>query len=104
VPSALAWVRILAGGDTAARLYYCTATGEYSERIVPLDQAGRDAVAAVVTVVDDALRHGFLPAIPTPRACAFCDYRRVCGPYEEIRTQRKPRERTEALRRLREMP
>jgi ATP-dependent helicase/nuclease subunit B len=101
---ALACERILDGRVTAGRLYYCTATGEYSERIVPLDQAGRDAVAAVVTVVDDALRHGFLPAIPTPRACAFCDYRRVCGPYEEIRTQRKPRERTEALRRLREMP
>jgi ATP-dependent helicase/nuclease subunit B len=101
---ALACERILSGRVTAGRLYYCTATGEYAERVVPLDTAGREAVGAVVAVVDDALRHGFLPAMPSPRACDFCDYRRVCGPYEEIRTQRKPPERVAALKRLREMP
>ena len=37
-------------------------------------------------------------------ACLFCDYRRVCGPYEETRTQRKPPQRFEALRELRGMP
>jgi ATP-dependent helicase/nuclease subunit B len=101
---ALACERILSGRVTAGRLYYCTATGEYSERVVPLDRVGREAIGTVVAIVDDALRRGFLPALPAARACDFCDYRRVCGPYEEIRTQRKPPERVEALRRLREMP
>lgn len=101
---ALVCERILSGEVTAGRLYYCTATGEYSERVVPLDTVGRAAVGAVVATVDDALRRGFLPAMPNPRACDYCDYRRVCGPYEEIRTQRKPPERAEALTRLRAMP
>ncbi len=101
---ALVCERVLGGPVTAGRLWYCTATGEYAERVVPLDRTGRDAVAAVVRVVDDALREGFLPAMPQARACTFCDYRRVCGPYEEVRTQRKPPERVEPLRRLRAMP
>lgn len=100
----LACERILGAPVAAGRLYYCTATGEYAERVVPLDRVGRESVATVVATLDGALRQGFLPAAPQPRACAFCDYRRVCGPYEEIRTQRKPPERLEALRRLREMP
>src|SRR4030095_16886841 len=101
---ALACERLLAGRVTAGRLYYCTATGEYAERVVPLDTAGREAVGAVVAVVDDALRQGFLPARPMSRACEYCDYRRVCGPYEEIRTKRKPPDRVAELARLREMP
>ncbi len=101
---ALACERILGARVVAGRLYYCTATGEYAERVVPLDGAGREAVAAVIGIVDDALRRGFLPAMPQPRACEYCNYRRVCGPYEEIRTQRKPPDRVQALRRLREMP
>ena len=101
---ALACERVLTGPVTAGRLYYCTATGEYAERVVPLDRAGREAVATVVRILDDALRQGFLPAMPQERACTFCDYRRVCGPYEEVRTQRKPPERVEPLRRLRAMP
>lgn len=101
---ALACERVLPGPVTEGRLWYCTATGEYTERIVPADRTGRDALAAVVRIIDDALSQGFLPAMPQERACTFCDYRRVCGPYEEVRTQRKPLERGEPLRRLRAMP
>src|SRR5262245_49366383 len=101
---ALACHRILGEPVVAGRLYYCTATGDYAERSVPLDAAGRKAIEAVVWTVDDALHQGFLPAMPESGGCEYCDYRRVCGPYEEIRTQRKAGNRVEALRKLREMP
>jgi RecB family exonuclease len=101
---ALAAERVLGKPVTAGRLYYCTATGEYAERVVPLDRQGRESVSKVVEVIDAALRQGLLPAMPQPGACLFCDYRRVCGPYEETRTQRKPQERVEALRDLRSLP
>jgi len=101
---ALAAERILGRPVVSGRLYYCTATGEYAERVVPLDRAGREALTRVVEVIDAALRDGLLPAMPQPGACLFCDYRRVCGPYEETRTQRKPPHRFEALRELRGMP
>jgi RecB family exonuclease len=101
---ALAAERVLGRRVTAGRLYYCTSAGEYVDRVVPLDRLGRDAVGTVIETVDAALRQGFLPAMPHPGACTFCDYRRVCGPYEETRTQRKPTERAQPLRALRDMP
>jgi len=53
--------------------------------------------------VDGALGAGFLPAAPDLRECEWCDYRRVCGPYEERRSAIKPRARLESLLRLRAM-
>jgi hypothetical protein len=55
-------------------------------------------------VVGEALAEPFLVAAPEPGACRFCNYRRVCGPYEAQRTERKqyPEERLDGLRRLRE--
>jgi hypothetical protein len=40
--------------------------------------------------LDEALSKPFLPAAPAKGACQFCDYRVVCGPYEELRTSHKP--------------
>jgi hypothetical protein len=71
---------------------------------VPLDARSRDAAATVVEIVGNALRDGFLPAAPAKRACEWCDYRPVCGPYEEARVERKPRERLAPLAHLRELP
>jgi hypothetical protein len=34
----------------------------------------------------------------------WCDYRPVCGPYEELRTRRKPKEALASLLTLRGMP
>ncbi|MCC6764525.1 MAG: PD-(D/E)XK nuclease family protein [Deltaproteobacteria bacterium] len=101
---ALACERLLPEPVEAGRLYYCTAAGGYAQRVVPLDAAGRAAAAAVVDTIDQALRDGFLPAAPVARACAYCDYRPVCGPYEEIRQRRKPAERLRDLARLRSLP
>ena len=47
-------------------------------------------MAQVVATVGRALDGGFLPAAPAKDGCRYCDYRRVCGPYEETRWHRKP--------------
>jgi CRISPR/Cas system-associated exonuclease Cas4 (RecB family) len=101
---ALAAEELLKAPVVEGRLYYCTAVGEYTERVVELDAASRGAAATVIDAVGAALRDAFLPAAPAPGACRWCDYRSVCGPYEETRVERKPPERLAALTRLRELP
>lgn len=75
-------------------LYYCTSTGEFTQVPVPLDDHARNAARVVAKTVGDALANGFLPAAPKTEkkgsACTWCDFKPVCGPYEEIRTKRKP--------------
>ncbi len=100
---ALACERLLPEPVEAGRLYYCTAAGGYTERVVPLDERGRRAAAEVAATVERALVDGFLPAAPIERACTYCDYRSVCGPYEEMRVKRKPTDRLTGLLRLRGM-
>ena len=85
----------------SGRLFYCTQKGGYEVVEVELDQKARDAAREVIQVVDGAIEEGFLPAAPLPGACKFCDYQRVCGPNEELRTGRKPKKRLEALTQLR---
>jgi len=101
---ALACERLLPEPVEAGRLYYCTAVGGYTERVVPLDGVSRDAASEVAAILDQALSEGFLPAAPAEGACVYCDYRSVCGPYEETRVRRKPRQRLDELVRLRSMP
>ena len=73
----------------SGRLYYCTAAGGFEEREVALDGDAREAAERVARVVDGGLEEPFLVAAPVKNGCRFCDYRRVCGPYEELRTSRK---------------
>jgi CRISPR/Cas system-associated exonuclease Cas4 (RecB family) len=101
---ALAAERILGTEVTEGRLYYCTSVGEYAERIVPIDRASRGDAETVAGIVGQALRDGFLPAAPAERACTWCDYKAVCGPYEEVRVQRKPPDKLVPLLRLRRLP
>ncbi len=86
---ALAAERLLAEPVRSGRLYYCTATGNYEERIVEIDETARAAALDFVATLDDALKAGFLPAAPEPRECNWCNFRRVCGPYEEQRMRIK---------------
>jgi CRISPR/Cas system-associated exonuclease Cas4 (RecB family) len=86
------------------RLYFCTSTGGFAEYVVPLDQAARTAAATVAETIGNALGQPFLPAAPRKGECEWCDYRAVCGPYEELRAGRKPKEHIEPLRLLRELP
>jgi ATP-dependent helicase/nuclease subunit B len=99
----LAAERVLGEPVESGRLYYCTAAGGYEERVVALDEAARVATHEFAAIIGNALSSGFLPAAPDKDECRFCDYRRVCGPYEEIRAGLKPAARLSELKRLREM-
>jgi RecB family exonuclease len=86
---ALAAERLLTEPVRSGRLYYCTATGNYEERIVEIDETARAAALDFVTTLNDALKAGFFPAAPEPRECDWCNFRRVCGPYETQRMRIK---------------
>jgi CRISPR/Cas system-associated exonuclease Cas4 (RecB family) len=102
---ALATEKLFAGQNVVAgRLNYCTAAGGFEARIVPLDDRARRAAELVANTVGQALDEGFLPAAPADGACRFCDYRVVCGPYEELRSRRKPKAKLAGLRELRNTP
>lgn len=88
----------------ASRLYFCTQRGGY--RIVPVELSERSQAFGrrLLQIVDEHLRDGFLPAAPRKDACQYCDYRPVCGPYEEQRMQRKNPEALEGILEIRRMP
>jgi ATP-dependent helicase/nuclease subunit B len=76
-------------------LYYCTSAGSFEKVRVPLDDSARASAQMVAKTVSDALVKGFLPTAPNIEkkgysACTWCDFQPVCGPYEEIRTKKKP--------------
>jgi ATP-dependent helicase/DNAse subunit B len=106
----LAVEAVLGARVVEGRLFYCTREGAFGERVVRMDEGARDTGLQVLSSVDEALARGFLPAAPRPRAgrrpgaCEFCDFRSVCGPDEERRSQRKDRLALAALRWLRDLP
>jgi CRISPR/Cas system-associated exonuclease Cas4 (RecB family) len=89
---------------TSGRLYFCTSVGGFAEHIVPLGQDARTAADELAEAVGDALTQPFLPASPDSKQCDRCDFRVVCGPYEERRSARKPQENLAPLLALRELP
>ena len=99
----LAAERLLGRSVVAGRLYFCTADGGFQERVVALDGTARAATQEVAGIIGAALEAGFLPAAPAEGACKWCDYRPVCGPWEEFRTSRKPGNGLAGLKRLRGM-
>jgi hypothetical protein len=99
----LAAEKLLAEPVDSGRLYYCTLAGGFEEREVELNQAAREAVARVIKTIAESLEAGFFPAAPGERECQWCDYRMLCGPYEQRRSLMKPRGRLDELRKLREM-
>jgi ATP-dependent helicase/nuclease subunit B len=87
----LALEKILPGSTVlGGRLSYCTEAGAYQVRDVALSDDARASAKALVDGVDASLKKGFFPAAPKKDACKYCDYQRVCGPYEEVRVSRKP--------------
>jgi ATP-dependent helicase/nuclease subunit B len=104
VTYALAAKSVLGEEVSTGRLYYCTAAGGYEERIVDIDDNARSSIEAVAATINGALKDAFLPAAPDAGDCQWCDYRRICGPYEERRTCLKSKKRIEALLALRARP
>jgi len=88
----------------SGRLYFCSSIGGFEEVPIPLDDQARRSAAQVAAVIGKALHEGFLPAAPEKGACERCEYRVVCGPYEEMRTARKSPERLVDLTALRRLP
>jgi RecB family exonuclease len=100
---ALAAEALLKKKAHSARLYYCTERGQYRIVEIPVDEDGKRAVATALHSIDESIAAGFVPVAPRRGACEFCDYRIVCGPYEELRTHRKPKDRLRLLMELREI-
>ncbi len=102
---ALVLEKVVAGKTIdGGNLYYATSTGRYERFPVPLDAHARESAKMVADTIGDALTQGFLPAAPAKDECMWCDYRPVCGPYEEQRTKPKPKARLEKLVQLRKRP
>ena len=87
-----------------SRLSFCTAAAGYSIQPVALDAASRRTGIEALEIIDRAIERGDLAAAPAEGACAWCDFRAVCGPAEEDRIRRKPPERLRDLRELRSRP
>jgi CRISPR/Cas system-associated exonuclease Cas4 (RecB family) len=88
----------------SSRLFFCTERGGYQSFEVPVDERSRESLAKVIYIIDRSIAEGFLPAAPREHACGYCDYKVVCGPYEESRIRRKSRDRLAILTELRETP
>jgi hypothetical protein len=89
---------------SSGRLYFCTSAGGFAEQVVVLDDQARAAAGQVADAIGDAVAQPFLPAAPDKRQCDLCDFRVVCGPYEERRVARKPQGNLEPLLALRAVP
>jgi RecB family exonuclease len=100
----LAVEQVMAANVVQSRLYYCTRTGGFSERVVPMAEEARARGPQVLGLIDRAIEVGFLPAAPRQRACMICDFRDVCGPLEETRVTYKDQPRLDGLRALRDSP
>lgn len=101
---ALAAEQLLQKTVEAGSLYFCTQRGDFSTITIALDPPSRDRLARVLSTIGQFVEEGFLPAAPQTGACAICDYRPVCGPYEEQRAKRKQPDRIEPLINIRNMP
>jgi ATP-dependent helicase/nuclease subunit B len=103
---ALAAEKLFAGEAkiSSGRLYFCTSAGGFSEQVVGLDDRARAAAVQLADTIGDAVAQPFLPAAPDKRQCDLCDFRVVCGPYEERRAARKPQGNLEPLLALRALP
>jgi RecB family exonuclease len=86
------------------RLHYCTSRARFAERSVPLNGPTRAGVELVARTLGHHLERAFLPVAPAEGECARCDYRPVCGPAEERRSQRKDVRMLGPLRNLRKHP
>jgi len=101
---ALAAEQLLGKPVESGNLYFCTQRGDFSQVAIPVIPEARQRLARVLETIGRAIEDGFLPAAPQTGACNICDYRPVCGPYEETRVKRKLRDRLDPLVEVRNQP
>jgi len=101
----LAARRLLDSEVESGRLLYATQRGEYKHSEIKITDRSRAFLAKLLQNIDGSIAQGFLPPAPRKDACGQCDYRPVCGPYEEFRFGKKDRqdERLEPLIEIRGM-
>ena len=87
-----------------SRLSFCTAAGEFKDRVVTIDDGLRQRTREVLGAIDDAVANGLLVPAPRDGACGWCDFRAVCGPYEEERSRLKDRTPLQDLQWMRGLP
>lgn len=87
----------------SGRLFYCTQRGNFQRVDIAVNDAGRQRLERALQTIEASIDTGFLPAFPAKGACAYCDYRIVCGPEEERRIQRKKPEGLVELEELRSL-
>lgn len=88
---------------TEARLSFPTSAGGFSQFVVPITPNSRGQGLEVLRIIDNAIACGFLPPAPREKGCDYCDFRKVCGPYEERRVIKKDQSPLDGLFRLRGM-
>ena len=72
-----------------ARLAFTTTAGGFTDHPVSVRDEHRRLGIEVLEIIDRAVELGALPQSPRKGACAWCDFRAVCGPLEEHRAARK---------------
>ena len=100
----LAVEQVLGRPVAESRLFFSTVAGGFDARSVPLDDTARRHGAEVLSIVDRAVETGVLLPAPRAGACRWCDYRVVCGPWEETRVRRKDDTKLVDLEALRRLP
>ncbi len=101
---ALAAEQLLGKPVESGNLFFCTQRGDFSQIGIPVTAESRDRLERVLQAIGRFIGEGFLPAAPLAGVCGYCDYRPVCGPYEEQRSKRKLAERLEPLIDIRNLP
>jgi len=93
----LAAGQLLGATVESGRLFYATQQGGYQHALIPINEKSEAFLAKLLSNIDGAIGAGFLPPYPQKDGCEFCDYRVVCGPYEELRTARHKDRRDDRL-------
>ena len=89
---------------SSSRLFFCTVNGRFGTRSITLGEHERRQGIEVLEIVDRALAAGELLPAPRKGACEWCDFRDVCGPWEERRVKWKDQSKLADLQSLRRMP
>ena len=87
-----------------SRLFFCTAAGGFKQRPVLLDPAAKRLALEALETIDRAVEHGTLAPVPAEGACAWCEFRPVCGPAAARHLGRKPQAHLTELLWLRSRP
>jgi ATP-dependent helicase/nuclease subunit B len=93
----LAAEQLLGTPVESGRLFYATQQGGYQYTPIPVSTTSRAFLTKLLANIDGAIASGFLPPSPQKDACTNCDYRVVCGPYEEKRAATSKDRRDERL-------